>query len=392
MLRQGTDLSEGQTRRGSLWVGAHLAKGQNLANTIHSIIEMGGNAIQFFLSSPINSGAGTTLKKSEIETAQQLRGQIYLIVHGKYILNFCRPRQGSTEWQFNCLKTDLRQAAQIGADVIIHQGKNLKELGLSPTEAQQTFVNNITAILAETPELENRIILENSCQQGTEMGYTVAQLADIFNLIDPEYRPRIGFCLDLCHLFVSGACDVRSADAVKTLFDDFERLIGFEYLKVIHFNDSRTAFGACNDNHDDLLIGQIGNPHLGGSSAGFKTIVKQAKACGIPMILETPRNTVESSTEAQINLIRTWANGNQDQEAKYITANHTAQAEQALKTPAKKTGQPTCDDSETITDPEAKLAQFKETVQANLRPAPEPQSDPAPPTMKLKLTLKPKIV
>ena len=173
-----------QDSKAKLWVGAHLSKGKDLVDTINEIIEMGGNSLQLFLSPPINSGKGISLKESEIKTAQKLQGQIFIVIHGKYILNFCRPRSNTTEWQFDCLKHDLRQANLIGADVIIHQGKNLADLGQSDAEACRTFVNNLMTILEETSELNNRIILENSCQQGNELGYTIEQLGYIFGLID----------------------------------------------------------------------------------------------------------------------------------------------------------------------------------------------------------------
>jgi deoxyribonuclease-4 len=289
-----------------LRVGAHLSKGKNLGDAINSIIDARGNALQFFLSAPVNSSPGTKIKPSEITTIEALNGCIYLIVHGKYILNFCRPRESSSEWQFKSIKNDMIEADKIGADVIIHQGKNVKTLKQTHETAMKTFCRNIESILEETPELKNKIVLENSCQQGTEMGFTVEQLAEIYHEIDSKYHPRIGFCLDLCHIFVSGACDVRCPDAVDEFFDQFNNKIGVDKLTVIHFNDSKTQFGKCNDHHDDLGVGHIGNTEHGGSIDGFKRVVYHANIHDIPMILETPRKSDEHSTEKQIELIRSW--------------------------------------------------------------------------------------
>jgi len=305
----------------ALWVGANLSKAKGLVININEMIEMGGNSLQVFLSPPMNSSKGINLKESEIKTAQKLKGQFFIIIHGKYTLNFCRPRS-ATEWQFDCLKHDLGQANLIGADVIIHQGSNLKELGQTEDEAYQTFANNLMAILEETPELSNRIILENSCHEGTELGYTIEQLGRIFKLIEAKYRQRIGFCIDLCHIYVAGTCDLRQASEVDKMFDTFHQEIGLDYLKVIHFNDSRIPFDGRNDAHADLMVGHIGNPHLGGNSQGFQAVVKTAQKWHIPMILETPRKTNETSTEAQINLLRIWANGNLSQEEIYLNQNN----------------------------------------------------------------------
>lgn len=186
-----------------------------------------------------------------------------------------------------------------------------------------------------TPNISNPIYLENSCQQGNEIGYTLEELAEIWHSFDKKYHKRLGFCLDTCHAFVAGMLQFIDEEEVDTWFRRFDMLIGLRNLKVIHFNDSKTPFNGHNDHHHDLLQGYITNPDynplstaqkkkpgplkriaqitdsenkLGddfrGTVEGLKRVVSWAKKLKIPLILETPREL--SSCQEQIEILNEW--------------------------------------------------------------------------------------
>jgi deoxyribonuclease-4 len=280
-------------------VGAHYSK-NGIINTIEHMATVGMSAVQIYVSPNQNMKSGTKFSDKEVEKILHYRehNNLYMVVHGKLLYNFVRPN-ASTQWQKNSLILDLIEANRINANVIIHQGKNLKEFKLTNDEAMDQYVQNLEEILDETKDLKNKIILENSSRQGTEMGYTLDDLEKIYNKF--KTKERIGFCIDLCHVFVSGELDVRSPDKVNEFFLSFEKKFGRNKLEVIHFNDSRIKFNGKNDNHGDLLVGFIGNTVLDGNPNGFKRVVEIATEWDVPLILET-KGEIPAYEQAQLML------------------------------------------------------------------------------------------
>lgn len=285
------------------YIGYHASIEKGIEHAIYTVIENGGNALQIFLSPPQSSSAGRVLVDPNSIKQIIKNSGVKLVVHGKYILNYCRR---DLQWQNDALIADLRKANSLGDDigVIIHQGKNVKTMNLTREQALDNFVYNIQNILESTKDISNRIILENSCQQGTELGYTIEELALIFHKFSTEHKKRLGFCLDTCHAFVSGTLKMTSIKEVDEFFIKFDKLIGLSYLKVIHYNDSKTEFDGHNDHHEDILYGHITNTPDGLKIDGFKQISAWAKHLKIPLILETPETKI--SYIDQINYVHKW--------------------------------------------------------------------------------------
>ena len=257
----------------------------------------GGDALQICLG-PTDKQLIISIKPEDAKLVRKARrkSNFYVVVHGKYIYNFCRPLSTpGWSWQYDLLIKELEQAATIGADVIIHQGKNV--LGLQHTVARQNFVDGIVHVLSRHNGT-NKLLLENSAHQGTEIGYSLEDLTAIWQLIPAQYQSRIGFCLDLCHIFVAGELDMRDGAAVQRYLDEFTSILP---LELVHFNDSNVAFQSHNDEHAGIGAGYIGSPSKGGSMDGFKVIADFCKTYKVPMILETP---VGAAIQAEITLVR----------------------------------------------------------------------------------------
>ena len=240
---------------------------------------------------------------------QRDRG-IYGVVHGKCLYNFCRRDCGH---QVDQLVSELELASQIGCDVVIHQAKNIPSEGLSRLEAIDGYVRRVTEALQRTEDCGNGVLLENSAHQGNELGYALDELAYIYHQFNEEVHKRVGICVDLCHIFVAGELDVRDGDQVDQFFQRFKAQIGLAQLKCIHFNDSNSPFGGCNDYHGDIHCGYISNPLLGGSVAGFRRVSELAARHGIPMVFETPCKLEEhhlhhgTQRQWQLNIVADWA-------------------------------------------------------------------------------------
>ena len=281
-------------------IGRHVSSSiGHIVSKLRQIYMSDGNAAQIYIGSP-KMYATPTISKKEIEEVKEFCRSMgcYLIVHGAYIYNFCNPKLNPR--QIPALTEEFKAANELGADLIIHQGKNINKLSLGA--AIDEFVKGVTAALSPIIDTTtNFLILENSSRQGTEIGYSIQQLHQIYQSFDRKYQERIGFCIDLCHVFVSGKMDVRSSTAVNKFFKRFDRKIGLSKLRVIHFNDSATPFTKCNDHHDNLLEGYIGSVEKGGSSDGMAEVARIAMEHHIPLICETPLRT---SMESEFNLIR----------------------------------------------------------------------------------------
>lgn len=282
-------------------VGHHLPYMTTVADVLRLIHQVNGNAVQISLGDP----SGRALKLIDDKDARKVckmrdKYGFYIVVHGKFLYNFCRSGASAT-WQKNLLCKELQEANKIGADVVIHQGKNLAELGLSKKEAHRTFAANITSILHDSRDkgCVNKLLLENSARQGTECGYALLDLAEIYHLIEDDVKDRIGFCIDTCHIFVAGELDMRKGNDVQDWFDRFDQFIGLDHLSLIHFNDSSAEFNSGNDSHGPVPLAHIGKE----SCDGFRVVCKLAMERNIPMVLETP--IAFMSTE--IALLKEWS-------------------------------------------------------------------------------------
>lgn len=217
----------------------------------------------------------------EVKGHLQLQ-KVFCVVHGDYTYNFAR---SNVDHQVNRAIEEYRFADKIGCDLIIHQGKNVAEERLTKIEAIENYVRNVKSILDAMTTCRQRILLENSAHQGTELGYSLSELAYIWRQFG-DYKSRLGICLDTCHAFVAGDVDFRDLGSTVAYFERFDRLIGIDNIKVIHYNDSKAKYDAHNDHHDVLGQGYIGNQTLGGSLDGLYYIGSLATTKNIPLILE----------------------------------------------------------------------------------------------------------
>ena len=134
------------------------------------------------------------------------------------------------------------------------------------------------------------ILLENSAGTKNSMGSSFTEIASILESL-PSERPRLGVCLDTCHLFAAGY-DLRTSLALEETLSEFRGCIDLAKLMLIHLNDCRGSLGAHLDRHEHIGLGHIGE-------SGFRAILRHPALLHTPMILETP---VDSRRDDQRNL------------------------------------------------------------------------------------------
>jgi deoxyribonuclease IV len=274
------------------YIGAHASIGNGLENSLKSIKEIGGNAVQIFLKNP-RGRAGKPLDEIEAEKAKEYlkENKMFLVGHCSYLLNFAKPFS-KNPWAVESLIDDMKRMSRLGGmGIVLHIGKFLD---YPKNEAFENIRKNIGKVLKSTPE-ETYLIWENTAGQGTEVGFRFEELADLYEKVGKDKRIR--FCLDTCHSHAAGY-DLSTKGGVMEWKNTFDKLIGWDKVVCIHLNDCKREAGSRVDRHEDLGYGTIGNN-------GLKEIVKLARDSGIPLILETP--TRDMSYPAQIKMVKDWA-------------------------------------------------------------------------------------
>jgi AP endonuclease-1 len=138
-----------------------------------------------------------------------------------------------------------------------------------------------------------KIVIENMAGHGNLIGSNLQDLRDVIDLI--EDKSRVGVCIDTCHTFAAGY-DIRTAEKFDEFFDQFDEIVGKEYLSAIHLNDSKAPLGANRDLHQRLGYGFLG-------LEVFRAIANSPRVQDIPIVLETPVGKDESIWGEEIKLL-----------------------------------------------------------------------------------------
>jgi deoxyribonuclease IV len=169
----------------------------------------------------------------------------------------------------------MQRCEQLGLDRInFHPGSHLNQI--SEEECLRRIAESVNIALDKTRGVT--AVIENTAGQGTNMGHRFEHLRFIIDHV--EDKSRVGVCLDTCHSFTAGY-DLKSEQGYNNTFEEFERIVGFNYLKGMHLNDSKKEHASRVDRHDSLGKGYLGEDV-------FKRIMNDSRFDNMPLILETP--------------------------------------------------------------------------------------------------------
>jgi deoxyribonuclease IV len=202
-------------------------------------------------------------------------GQI--LVHDSYLINLGHPEAEALAKSRTAFLAEMRRCEALGLTLLnFHPGSHL---GLLSEEAcLSRIAESIGIALAETEGVT--AVIENTAGQGSNLGFRFEQLARIIQQL-PD-RGRVGICLDTAHTFAAGY-DLRTPEAFAKILEEFDRIVGFNYLRGVHLNDSKAALGSRVDRHAPIGKGQIG-------MEPFRLLMNDRRFDGIPLILETPES------------------------------------------------------------------------------------------------------
>lgn len=267
-------------------LGCNINSKHGLTHCVNDGISMGAKIIQIYFRPP-NQFYLTTVKTNLLENLKKQldESNMKIVIHGSFIINFCRPLNDKiTHTAIKLLVDDMINSVKLNAlGVIIHMGKNVKEMKITNNDALKNYINNIKVILKLTPQ-KSILILETGAGQGNEVGTSIFELSKIRDSLTYEEQKRVKFCLDTCHMY-SGGYNLSSERTMEYFESYIDIMLGWENIVVVHLNDSKTGLNSRVDRHADIGKGMIKKSCL---MKAVKVFVKR----GIPMVLETPADTI----------------------------------------------------------------------------------------------------
>lgn len=258
-------------------IGSHVSfKSNQLVGSVKEALSYGANTFMFYTGAPQNTirkGIDEDLKLEALKLMKENNIDIENVVcHAPYIVNLANGTDRSKyEFSINFLKQELKRCEMLGVKyMVLHPGSSV---GLERGEA----IDNIITGLREIINKDNKcmVLLETMAGKGTEVGCTLEEIKTIIEAVKEE--GAIGVCLDTCHLNDAG----YDMSDFEDFLEEFDKLIGCQYIKCIHINDSKNEKGARKDRHENIGYGAIGFDNM-------LKIINSKKLSEVPKILETP--------------------------------------------------------------------------------------------------------
>lgn len=273
-----------------MYIGNHLSSSKGFEHMGREALKLNANTFAFFTRNP----RGGAAKAIAPEDARKLRALMEehgfgsLVAHAPYTVNVCAVKEDVRKFSWNVLKEDLERMEYLPGNYYnFHPGSHVGQ----GTEAAIPIIAEAVN-QALKPECHTTLLLETMAGKGSEVGRNFEELKAILDLV--ELPEKVGVCFDTCHVWEGGYDIVRNLDGV---LKEFDKVIGMEKLKAVHFNDSMNDCGAHKDRHQKIGEGRIGLEAL-------KAVAKHPLLADKPFILETPND--DEGYAREIAMIRSW--------------------------------------------------------------------------------------
>jgi len=260
------------------FVGAHVSAAGGVEQAPLNAQAIGARAFALFVKNQRQWHA-RPLARNSIEAFRENLAAVgiaprHVLPHDSYLINLGHPDPEPLARSRQAFIDEMRRCGQLGLELLnFHPGAHLNRI--SEDESLERVAESINQALAATEGVT--AVIENTAGQGSSLGYRFEHLARIIELV--EDRSRVGVCLDTCHTFTAGY-DLRTRKACQQTFREFDRVVGFRYLRGMHLNDSKPDLGSRVDRHQSLGQGKLG-------LEVFRYIMTDPRFDDIPMVLET---------------------------------------------------------------------------------------------------------
>jgi len=265
------------------YIGAHVSAAGGVENAPLRAQEIGARAFALFtknqrqwVAKPLSDASIAAFKRNL--AAADIRPE-HVLPHDSYLINLGHPDAAALEKSRAAFLDELQRCEQLGLKLLnFHPGSHLRKC--SEADCLARIAESINWALAQTTNVV--AVIENTSGQGSNLGFQFEHLAAIIDRV--EDQSRVGICLDTCHTFTAGY-DLRTIEDCERTFGEFDRVVGFDYLRGMHLNGSKAAFASRVDRHHSLLQGELGMDV-------FRYIMNHDAFDDIPMVLETIDETI----------------------------------------------------------------------------------------------------
>ncbi|MCU6768011.1 deoxyribonuclease IV [Barnesiella propionica] len=274
------------------YIGAHVSASGGVENAPLNAHTIGATAFALFTknqrqwkSSPLSGKSINAFKEACIKYGYSPE---QILPHDSYLINLGHPEPEALNKSREAFLDEMQRCEQLGLTLLnFHPGSHLKAIGV------EECLNNVAESINMALEQTNGVtaVIENTAGQGSNVGFEFEHLAYIISRV--KDKDRVGVCIDTCHAFAGGYDLVNNFDNV---WKQFEKTIGFRFLKGMHLNDAKKEVNSRVDRHESLGKGTIG-------ALVFERIIKDGRFDGIPLILETPD---ESIWEQEISWLKSF--------------------------------------------------------------------------------------
>ncbi|MFN3420902.1 MAG: deoxyribonuclease IV [Armatimonadota bacterium] len=259
-------------------LGAHIPTKGDPPSALEVAHRLGCDIAQIFVKPPIQWMAAPITDATIVafRNAQHQAKMKMVIAHAGYLVNLASTRPDVLIQSRKAILDEMQRCHLLGIPyLVMHTGAHL---GIGEKRGVQRLRESLHWLLDKLPLIHPvSLLLENTAGQGTCLGYTLEQLAEIVEGLPKE---KVGICLDTCHLFVAGY-ELRTNESVKELARLIETTVGWERVKLLHANDSLHPLGSRIDRH-----WHIGKGHIG--LEGFRQLLSHSKFSQLPIVIETP--------------------------------------------------------------------------------------------------------
>ena len=263
------------------YIGAHVSASGGVENAPVNAHEIGANAFALFtknqrqwVSKPLTE-ENIRLFKENCEK-YNFKPE-YILPHDSYLINLGHPEPDALEKSRAAFLDEMQRCEQLGLKLLtFHPGSHLNKISVE--DSLDLIAESINITLEKTKGVT--AVIENTAGQGSNLGNEFWHLKYIIDRV--EDKSRVGVCLDTCHTFTAGYDFLGDYDAV---FNEFEEVVGFRYLRGMHLNDSKKELGSHVDRHDSIGKGLIG-------FAFFEKLMRDPRFDNMPLILETIDETL----------------------------------------------------------------------------------------------------
>ena len=273
-----------------IYIGCHLTVTNGYEAMGHQMLDFGGNTFAWFTRNP----RGGKSKEIDPEDVKSLSKALLdnkfgkLVAHGSYTMNLCSSNPETRANGLDMLQKDLEKMESLpGQYYNFHPGSHT---GQGADVGIEQIVEGLNKALF--PQMKTTVLLETMAGKGSEVGRNFEELKAIIDGV--ELNDKLGVCFDTCHTWDAGYDIVDNLDGV---LEQFDKTVGLDKLKAVHFNDSKNACGAAKDRHEKLGQGFIGMDAM-------KRIATHPVFDGLPFILETPND--DEGYIKEIATVKSW--------------------------------------------------------------------------------------